>query len=92
MKVLLCTFLLIQSVFLQAEDGHNLWLRAKSSSPVNVICSKKSATIDIARKELQQGWLGKAEASVVLNVKPDKTIKGDGFKLTLNGVQANNDL
>ena len=92
MKVLLCTFLLIQSVLLQAEDGHNLWLRAKSSSPVNVISSKKSATIDIARQELQQGWLGKAEASVVLTVKPDKTIKGDGFKLTLNGVQANNDL
>ncbi len=91
MKVLLCTFLLIQSVFLKAEDGHNLWLRAKSSSPVNVICPKKSATIDIARQELQQGWLGKAEASVVLTVKPDKTIKGDGFKLTLNGVQANND-
>jgi alpha-glucuronidase len=29
---------------------------------------------------------------VVLTVKPDKSIKGDGFKLTLNGVQANNDL
>ena len=84
--------LLIQSVFLQAEDGHNLWLRAKSSLPVNIICSKKSATIDIARQELQQGWPGKAETSVVLTVKPDKTIKGDGFKLTLNGIQANNDL
>jgi len=92
MKVLLCTFILIQSVFLQAEDGHNLWLRARSISPVNVICSKKSATIDIARSELQQGWLGKADASVVLTVKPDKTIKGDGFKLTLNGIQANSDL
>ena len=29
---------------------------------------------------------------MVLTVKPDKSIKGDGFKLTLNGVQANNDL
>jgi alpha-glucuronidase len=92
MKVLLCTFILIRSVLLQAEDGHNLWLRAKSSTPVNVICSKKSATIDIARQELQQSWLGKAEASVVFTVKPDKTIKGDGFKLTLNGIQANSDL
>jgi alpha-glucuronidase len=92
MKILLCVFILIQSVFLQAEEGHNLWLRARSNSTVNVICSKKSATIDIARQELQQGWLGKAEASVVLTVKPDKTIKGDGFKLTLNGIQANNDL
>ena len=92
MKVLLCVMILIQSVFLQAEDGHNLWLRAKSTSPVNVICSKKSTTIDIAREELLKGWMGKAEASVVLTVKPDKSIKGDGFKLTLNGVQANNDL
>jgi alpha-glucuronidase len=92
MKIILCAIILIQSVFLQAEDGHNLWLRAKSTSPVNVICSKKSATIDIAREELLKGWMGKAEASVVLTVKPDKSIKGDGFKLTLNGVQANNDL
>jgi alpha-glucuronidase len=92
MKIILCAIILIQSVFLQAENGHNLWLRAKSTSPVNVICSKKSATIDIAREELLKGWMGKAEASVVLTVKPDKSIKGDGFKLTLNGVQANNDL
>jgi alpha-glucuronidase len=92
MKIILCAIILIQSVFLQAEDGHNLWLRAKSTSPVNVICSKMSATIDIAREELLKGWMGKAEASVVLTVKPDKSIKGDGFKLTLNGVQANNDL
>lgn len=92
MKIILCAIIVIQSVFLQAEDGHNLWLRAKSTSPVNVICSKKSATIDIAREELLKGWMGKAEASVVLTVKPDKSIKGDGFKLTLNGVQANNDL
>jgi alpha-glucuronidase len=92
MKVFLWVFILIQSVFIQAEDGHNLWLRAKSSLPVNIICSKKSATIDIARQELQLGWLGKAETSVVLTVKTDKTIKGDGFKLTLNGIQANNDL
>ncbi len=92
MKVLLSLFMLIQSVFLQAEDGHNLWLRANSSSPVNVICTKKSATIDIAREELQKGWLGKTGESVVLTVKPDKSVKGDGFKLTLKGVQANSDL
>jgi alpha-glucuronidase len=91
MKILLSVFILIQSVFLQAEDGHNLWLRAKSSSPVNVISSKKSSTLDIARQELQHGWLGKPDASLVLTVRPDKTIKGDGFKLTLNGIQANND-
>jgi alpha-glucuronidase len=92
MKIILCAIIIIQSVFLQAEDGHNLWLRAKSTSLVNVICSKKSATIDIAREELLKEWMGKAEASVVLTIKPDKSIKGDGFKLSLNGVQANNDL
>jgi alpha-glucuronidase len=92
MKVLLCTFILIQSILLQAEDGHSLWLRAKNTSPVNVTCSKKSATINIAYQELQNGWMGKADASVVLKVKPDKSIRGDGFRLTFNGVQANNDL
>lgn len=82
---------LFLTLSLQAEDGHNLWLRAKSTTPVGVVSAKKSATLDIARQELEQGWLGKAGASVVLTVKTDKQIKGDGFKLSSTGIQANTD-
>jgi len=93
MKTLLSIIILFFIVLsLKAEDGHNLWLRGKSSSTVNVVSSKKSVTLDIARQELQQGWLGKEGSSVVFTVKADKLIKGDGFKLSSTGIQANTDL
>ncbi len=92
LKSLISTFILfIISLTLQAEDGHNLWLRGKNTATVNVICSKKSATIDIARQELQQGWQGEASASVVFTVRSDNSIKGDGFKLSSTGIQASTD-
>ena len=37
---------------LKAEDGHRLWLRAKSTGPVNIVCQKNSNTLDIAKYEL----------------------------------------
>jgi len=77
---------------LQAEDGHALWLRSKSTSSVHVSCSKKTATLAIAQQELQQCWQGESEASVVLTVKSDKQLKGDGFKISKGGIQANTDL
>jgi alpha-glucuronidase len=83
-------FFLVQSI--KADDGHNLWLRCKSTSTVNVVCPKKSATLDIARQELQQSWRGKAQAIITFTVKPDKLIKGDGFKLSATAIQANTDL
>jgi alpha-glucuronidase len=77
---------------LHAEDGHNLWLRRESAAPVNVVCSKNSATIDIAKQELHQGWQGKTNATVVLAIKQNKFIRGDGYMLSTYGVQANTDL
>ena len=93
MKTLLSIVVLFFiTLSMQAEDGHNLWLRGKSPSTVNVVSSKKSVTIDIAKQELQQGWQGIEGASIVFTVKPDKQIKGDGFKLSSTGIQANTDL
>lgn len=95
MKIQRISFILLLicvPFLLHAEDGHNLWLRAKSTAPVNVICSKHSATIDIAKQELLNGWQGKPNATFVLTVKPTKEIKGDGYMLTVDGVQANTDL
>ena len=42
----------------KAEDGHQLWLRGQMANPVNVLYSGNSATLNIARQELQQGWRG----------------------------------
>jgi alpha-glucuronidase len=75
-----------------ADDGHNLWLRSKSTGTVNVLCSKKSATLNIAIQELKQGWQGKDGAKVVLTIKTDKKIKGDGYKISAEGIQSNTEL
>jgi hypothetical protein len=75
----------------RAETGHELWLRGNAPNSVKVV-STHSATLAIAKKELEQGWRGKAGASVVLSVKSDSSIKGDGYRLTASGVQANTDL
>ncbi|MGC9150988.1 MAG: alpha-glucuronidase [Microbacter sp.] len=77
---------------LDAENGHNLWLRAQSSAPVNVVCAKNSATIDIAKQELHHEWQGEANATIVLSIQHNKLIQGDGYLLTADGVQAQTDL
>jgi alpha-glucuronidase len=75
-----------------AEDGHQLWLRGQRANPVKVFCSENSATLNIARQELQLGWQGKSDASIILKIKADKAIKGDGFKITAEGVEAGTEL
>ena len=80
------------SLNLHAQDGHNLWLRNKSSGHVNIVCSKSSATLSVAIDELQQGWQGKDNATVVLLIKKDKAIRNDGFKINSDKIQANTDL
>lgn len=92
MKTNISIFVLIfAALSVQAEDGHNLWLRNKGTEKVKVVCSKNSAVLNIAREELKNGWQGKAGASIVLTIKSDKAIKGDGFKLSPNEVQAKSD-
>jgi alpha-glucuronidase len=88
----LCLIFILLVIGLYAEDGHQLWLPKHEARPVQVICSKRSATLTIASRELQQGWQGKAGASVVITILKDKAIKGDGFRLSANGVQATTDL
>jgi alpha-glucuronidase len=77
---------------LKAEDGHNLWLRYKSTSSVIILCDRNSPTLSLARQELEHSWMGKAGTSVAFILKNDKAIIGDGFKLSAKGVQANTDL
>lgn len=82
-------FLFVFAIALKAEDGHDLWLRKHKTNPVKVICIQQSSTLNIAVKELEQGWLGKAGATVRLDIVSDKSIKGDGYKLNATGVKAN---
>nr|WP_320021166.1 alpha-glucuronidase [uncultured Draconibacterium sp.] len=86
----LLTFVLI-STGIRAENGHNLWLRAKSTIPVEVKCSKKSPTIDIAITELKNCWQGKAGQVIELKIVKDKLLEGDGFRINGENIQAKTD-
>ena len=93
MKTTINTIILFfAAIQLNAENGHDLWLRNKSAEPVNIVCKNSSATLTVARQELQNSWQGKAGATVVLTVKKDIQIKGDGYKISTGGIQANTDL
>ena len=93
MKTVIFFFILIfASLHLLAENGHKLWLRYKNTGTVNVVCPMNSPTLTIAKEELQNGWRGKDGASFVLTIKHDKEIKGDGFKINKNEIQANTEL
>ncbi|MGN6211405.1 alpha-glucuronidase [Parafilimonas sp.] len=81
-------FLFMVIAGLAQEDGHQLWLRDKKARPVTVVCSKNSPTLAIAKQELQNGWQGEPNASVILTLKKDKALKDDGFRLSKNEVIA----
>lgn len=84
--------LLMSSVILHAENGHDLWLRNKKAKSVTVVSSKQSPTMAIAKNELLLGWQGNNGATISLNVKQDKSLKFDGFKITEKSIQANSDI
>jgi len=85
-------FLLFWTLNVIADDGHTLWLRGQSIGPVKIICSKSSASINIAKQELEKSWHGTPGATLVLSIKSDSSIKGDGFKLGSGKIEAKTDL
>lgn len=88
-KIYSIVILISLTLCLKAEDGHQLWLRNSSPVQVNVVSSENSPTITLARQELQNGWRGEKGTSVNLVIKADKAIRGDGFRISKNVVQAN---
>jgi alpha-glucuronidase len=84
--------LFLTGPLLKAENGHDLWLRTKASNEVNVVCKGKSATLDIAIRELKQGWTGKQGETIILSLVKDKTLKNNGFRIKGDEIQANTDL
>lgn len=91
-KILVVIGLCQLSLFSNAQADHDLWLKKVTPVSVNVVAVKKGTFINLAIQELQQNWAGKANATVTLLVKPDAAVKDDGFKLTPNSIQANNDI
>ncbi|MBK5269388.1 MAG: hypothetical protein JJE22_00105, partial [Bacteroidia bacterium] len=57
-KTIFNIFFILTILSLNAQDGHELWLRNKTAVPVTIVCAKNSPTLSIARQELQQGWQG----------------------------------
>ena len=67
----------------RADDGHDLWLRPVKAKPVKVTgVNAKSAMMGIAKKEIEQRWLGAENATVEFRIVKDPTVKQDGFKIT----------
>ena len=79
------------TIHLKAQDGHKLWLRNAYKNEVNIICTKHSTTLRIAKNELQNNWQGDNGITISLKIKKDKRIKGDGFIINSNNIQANSD-
>lgn len=84
--------LFFTAVGLHAQDEHKLWLGDETAKEVTVVCSRRSATLDIAREELQRGWQGDQGASVSLIIKKDKGLKHDGFRLDGNTIESGTDI
>jgi len=92
-KLAMCLLIMVLSIqLIYANDGHGLWLGNKGTAKVNVVCVKKSPTLTIAINELKEGWQGTNDVKIVLSLKNNNTIKGDGFKLTSKGIEANTEL
>lgn len=75
-----------------AQDGHQLWLNKRTPVPLNIVCARKSAVLDIAVKELKDGWNGLSAATFTLRINPEKSIKEDGYILEDAGISASTEL
>jgi alpha-glucuronidase len=83
---------ILSTVSLHAQNDHQLWLSDEKAMPVTVVCSGHSATLSIARQELQEGWQGEPGSLVKLIIKKDKDLKHDGYRLDGNTIGANTDI
>jgi alpha-glucuronidase len=91
MNFILSLLLLLSASFIEKKsvDGHELWLRSRQPNPVTVVCKESNPTLNIARQEIIQNWVGEPGATVTLKIIKDKSIRGDGFILGINSIQAN---
>ncbi|MGF7230772.1 alpha-glucuronidase [Arachidicoccus sp.] len=91
-RLIIFAFVLVMTLRLRAQDGHQLWLRTNQPLSVRVVCARHSPTLDIAEQELKKGWHGTQGASIKLIIRKDKALKDGGFRLTKNSVEATTDI
>lgn len=72
-----------------AQNSHQLWLQKQAPNAVTVIVKKHTPLLDMAKKELEDGWLGIAGATCTLSLQKNKLVKADGFLLDKNSIIAN---
>lgn len=87
MKFILSLFISILvagNVCAQGEDGSRLWLRANTDARAAVVANKKSATVDIAIRELQSQWQGGEVKLLLTQYKDIRNLGNDGFRIDGN--------
>lgn len=77
-KILLALFLLASST-LQAENGHELWLRLPRGTQKHVTCNRISEKTDIALHELETSWTGAPVRLVVVRDSSTQHLGNEGF-------------
>ncbi len=91
-KGLIIVFLFVTALSVSAVDGSQLWLERNETTPVTVVCSKGSKTLDIAKEELVKGWKGAANSKITFRIKKDNKLKNDGFRLESDEIISNSEL
>jgi alpha-glucuronidase len=87
-KLLLSLFLMTLGLTVQAEDGHELWLRYQPQNRAKVTTNLQSPTIDIARRELET-YLNADQATLMLDASmPDD----DGFSISGTTIKARREI
>lgn len=76
---------------LKAEDGSQLWLRYKKVNTCKVITSEKSATVDIAVRELSDYYQGKT-VTLLIDRAQEEPLINDGFFIKNDTIVASNDM
>ena len=83
-KLISLLFITCLALTASAEDGHQLWLRLQPANKAKVTTEKTSATINIAKQELEKYYNGEQ-----VTLKLDNTMADDdGYRISGNTITA----
>lgn len=88
-SLLMLSVLVVPAVL--AVNGNDLWLTTSNKGRVTVQGSLKTPMLQMAAKELQEGWQGNDGVTIRMTVKKDPSLKKDGFRLSATEIQANSE-
>ena len=75
-----------------AVNGSDLWLTSLTPKRVIIVGALKTPMMQLASKELSDGWQGRDKASFKFVIKKDLSLKKDGFRMDSTGIQSNSEL